>query len=141
MRSQFLAFLLVGGFAAAANWGSRFFFSLFLPLTASIACAYLFGMTVAYALNRLFVFERSGRSAADEYGRFALVNVVALAQVWLVTLVLGQYALPFLGVSAGLSVAIAHAIGVASPVFTSYFGHRHFTFAARPSDAPPSQRD
>lgn len=141
MKPRFLTFLLAGGFAAAANWASRFFFSLFLPLSASVACAYLFGMTVAYVFNRIFVFERSGRSAADEYARFALVNVVALAQVWLVTLILGEFVMPLFGLGAELSVALAHAIGVASPVFTSYFGHRHFTFATRRPDAPGSTPD
>ena len=52
--------------------------------------AYLVGMTIAYLLNRLFVFERSGRAVADEYVRFGIVNLVALAQVWIVSVGLAR---------------------------------------------------
>ncbi|WP_233350126.1 GtrA family protein [Henriciella mobilis] len=124
---QFLAFVLTGGFAALCNWLSRMVLSAYMSLEIAIVVAYLIGMTIAYTLSRIFVFQKSGRSVSDEYTRFALVNVVALVQVWLVTIGLADYLLPAIGWT-WRPEDIAHAAGVASPVLTSYLGHRYFTF-------------
>lgn len=128
MSGQFLKFALAGGFAASVNWGSRFAFSTVMPFEASVVCAYLVGMTTAFLLNRQFVFKRSGRGAREEYFRFALVNVIALVQVWAVTMALSKFILPMAGVDIWRD-AIAHAAGVVSPILTSFFGHKHFSFA------------
>lgn len=130
MKRQFAAFVFAGGIAALVNWLSRIGLSVFLSLEVAVVIAYLIGMTTAYGLNRLFVFDRSGRTMRDEYGRFALVNVVALAQVFVVTIGLGRLVFPVVGL-AWHPHEIAHAIGVASPILTSYVGHRYFTFAAK----------
>ena len=130
MNNSFLRFLLVGGVAAAANWGSRFFFADHMSLGWSVAAAYLVGMTTAYALSRLFVFESSGRTVWDEYLRFAAVNVVAWIQVELITIGLARYGFPAIGFHWHPE-SVAHAIGVLSPAVTSYLGHRHFTFKRR----------
>ena len=76
---QFVKFLVTGGIAAAANIGSRYIFSVFMDFELAVVFAYLVGMTIAYVLARLFVFESSGRSVRSEFGRFALVNLFALA--------------------------------------------------------------
>jgi putative flippase GtrA len=39
-----------------------------------------------------------------------------------------------------LRFGLAHVIGVASPVVTSYLAHKHFTFVGRPSDREPQHR-
>ena len=128
MTREFFAFVAAGGAAAFVNWASRIAFSTFVSLEVAVVLAYLVGMTTAYALNRLFVFERSGRRMHDEYGRFALVNVVALAQVFGVTIVLARWLFPLVGFNWRPD-EVAHAIGVVSPIFTSYIGHRRFTFS------------
>lgn len=130
MTRQFAAFVLAGGIAALVNWLSRIGFSTIMSLELAVVFAFLIGMTTAYSLNRFFVFEKSGRSMHDEYGRFVLVNMVALAQVFVVTIGLSRAVFPFVGLSWHPQ-EIAHAIGVASPILTSYIGHRYFTFAAK----------
>lgn len=135
MNREFFRFLVCGGVAALVNWGSRFFFSTFLDLGWAVAAAYLAGMTTAFLLMKLFVFGDSRRGVREEYARFALVNAVALAQVWLVTLGLADYLFPVIKFSWHAE-AVAHAIGVLSPVVTSYVGHRHFTFAPRGEMTP-----
>jgi 4-hydroxybenzoate polyprenyltransferase/putative flippase GtrA len=135
VNREFSLFLLCGGIAALVNWLSRFLFSTFLGLGWAVAAAYLVGMTTAFILMKLFVFGDSRRGAREEYVRFALVNVVALAQVWLVTLGLADYLFPAMGFSWNAE-AIAHAAGVLSPVIASYAGHRYFTFAPRNEAAP-----
>ncbi len=123
----FVRFLLAGGVAAAVNIGSRLLLSLLLPFEWAIVVAYLIGMTTAYVLTRLFVFETTG-STVREYLRFGLVNVVALVQVWLVTIGLADWIFPALGF-AWHPELVAHTIGVLSPVVVSYYGHKLFSFA------------
>ena len=132
---QFLSFLLVGGFAAFVNWLSRFFLSGFMPFSAAIVLAYLIGMTTAFALSRVMVFDRSGRSARSDFLRFAVVNVFAIFQVWLISVALAHWLMPWVGFSWHAE-EVAHAVGVAAPVVTSYFGHRHFTFRKHGQDRP-----
>jgi putative flippase GtrA len=124
---QFLLFAGVGGFAALVNIASRLVFEIAVPFEAAIVLAYLMGMTTAFLLNRAFVFAGGGGDARAQYARFALVNVVALAQVWLVTIALARYLFPGIGMTWRPDTA-AHVIGVLSPIVTSYFGHKHFSF-------------
>ena len=128
MTKTFRNFLLVGGIAAVANWGSRFAFQRVMDLNWAVVCAYLIGMTTAYVLSRIFVFEASGRKVADEAARFTFVNMFALGIVWIVTVGLARWAFPAIGFHWHAE-AVAHGIGVLSPAVTSYLGHRHFTFA------------
>lgn len=125
---RFVLFLLAGGAAALVNISSRIALNLLMPYEVAIVVAYLAGMTTAYLLNRHFVFTASGRSVASEYVRFALVNLAAVAQVWVVSVGLARWIFPAVGF-AWHSETVAHVIGVAVPVFTSYLGHKHFSFA------------
>ena len=131
---QFIAFVAAGGIAAAVNIGSRIIFSLVLRYEIAILVAYLCGMTVAYSLNRMFVFEASGRGMPSEYVRFALVNLLAAAQVWIVSVGLARLIFPAVGF-AWHAETVAHVIGVLVPVVTSYLGHKHFSFAAQSDEA------
>ena len=129
-RQRFVLFLLAGGTAAIVNILSRIALNWAMPYEVAIVVAYLCGMTTAYLLNKYFVFAASGRGAASEYLRFALVNLAAVAQVWIVSVGLARFVFPAIGFSWHAET-VAHVIGVAVPVFTSYLGHKHFSFAAR----------
>lgn len=127
---QFLRFLLTGGIAAGVNLASRYLLMAWLDFRWAVLVAYLFGMVTAWLLARRFVFAASGRSRGDELLRFGLVNVVAAAQVWLISVGLAEYLFPAIGFGFHPE-EVAHGIGVVIPVFTSYLGHRHFSFAGR----------
>lgn len=127
---RFVLFLVAGGIAAVVNILSRIAFNWIMPYEIAIVVAYLCGMTAAYVLNKYFVFEASGRSVTSEYTRFALVNLLAVAQVWIVSVGLARFIFPAAGFTWHAET-IAHIIGVIVPVFTSYVGHRHFSFAAK----------
>lgn len=131
-RSEFLRFVLVGGFSAAVNFGSRIALSQMTSFEVAVLLAYLIGMTTAYFLSRRFVFAASGRKAHDEFIRFGIVNLFAAAQVWVISVGLALYLFPAVGFT-WFPEEVAHAIGVAAPVLTSYFGHRHFSFAQNAS--------
>ena len=129
-RNRFVLFVLAGGTAAIVNILSRIALNWLMPYEVAIIVAYLCGMTTAYLLNRYFVFAASGRGVASEYTRFALVNLAAVAQVWIVSVGLARLAFPAIGFTWHAET-VAHVIGVAIPVFTSYLGHKHFSFAAK----------
>jgi putative flippase GtrA len=125
--SLFVKFLVVGGVSAALNALSRMGFSLVFSLEIAVCLAYGVGMVCAYGLSRIFVFEQSGRSVRSEFVRFAIVNVFALLVVLGVTMFLARVAFPFIGFTWHAET-VAHIAGILAPVFTSYLGHKHFTF-------------
>lgn len=127
MRREFARFLAAGAIAAAANFLSRIGFSMLMPLAAAVVCAYLVGMAVAFVLMRAHVFPPGRGSLARQVGGFVAVNVLAVLQTLVVTLALARWALPALGVERHVE-EIAHAAGVAVPIVTSFFGHKHFSF-------------
>ncbi|MDP9562444.1 MULTISPECIES: GtrA family protein [Agrobacterium] len=129
ISSPFIRFVLSGGIAAGVNVLSRAALSTITSYSVAIVIAYLIGMTTAYGLMKLFVFEESGRRPEAEYLRFGLVNVVALAQVWVVSVGLARWFFPLVGFNFHPE-AVAHVIGVLSPVATSYFLHKYFTFSS-----------
>jgi len=133
-RIRFLLFLLVGGTAAGVNIASRIVLNFLMPYEVAIIVAYLCGMTTAYLLNKAFVFKRSGRRASSEYVRFALVNLAAATQVWAVSVGLARFVFPLVGF-AWHAETVAHVIGVMVPAYTSYLGHKYFSFAP----APPAE--
>lgn len=130
MSERFLRFLLVGGFAAAVNFGSRIVFDLAMPYVLAIVLAYGVGMATAFVLNRRFVFVGAGGAVGRQAGWFVLVNLAAVAQTVLVSLLLARWLLPAVGWS-WRPETVAHAFGVAVPVVTSYFGHKWLSFAPR----------
>ena len=129
-RKRFALFLFAGGTAALVNILSRIAFNWLMPYEVAIVVAYLCGMTMAYLLNKRFVFTSSGRGVASEYMRFALVNLAAVAQVWIVSVGLARMVFPAISF-IWHAETVAHVIGVTIPVFTSYMGHKHFSFAAK----------
>lgn len=130
---RFVRFLLTGGTAAIVNILSRALLSLVIPFEASVIVAYLIGMVTAFVLARLFVFERSGHALGTEFTRFALVNIVSLAQVWLVSVLLVRWLFPVIGYTFQPEL-VGHSIAVLSPAITSYYGHKLFSF--RPKAGP-----
>ena len=128
LSPQFIRFLLAGGIAAVANIGSRFLFSRFTIYEVAVVLAYLLGMTVAFILMRGHVFNSKG-PLLPQILKFSAVNLLAVLQTLLISIVLARWLLPAVGVGpAPRAEAIAHIVGVLVPVVTSYFGHKLLTF-------------
>lgn len=127
MSRQFLTFLFTGGTAAAVNFGSRIVYSQWFGFSTAVILAYITGMITAFVLAKLFVFKDSEQSVQRSAVIFVLVNIVAALQTWLISMGLAFYVLPALGVQTFVD-EIAHAVGVAVPVFTSYLGHKRWSF-------------
>jgi len=124
---QFLVFLLTGGTAAAVNFVSRIVYSNWLGFSSAVILAYMTGMVTAFVLAKLFVFRESQQSVHRSAMYFVLVNLVAILQTWAISMGLAYYVLPSMGVTL-YAREIAHAVGVAVPVFTSYIGHKRWSF-------------
>jgi len=125
---RFLRYLAAGGFAAALNFSSRIVLSKWMEFAPAVVLAYLIGLMTAFVLFRQFVFTQSDKPVPHQIFWFVAVNLAAMLQTLLVSLLLAEVVLPRI---AGLQHTheIAHAIGVATPVFTSYLGHKWLSFS------------
>ena len=126
---RFPLFLVAGGIAALANIGSRWLLNQVIPYVPSIVLAYLVGMVTAFVLNRAFVFKRAENPLHSQVMWFTIVNIAALLQTLVVSVVLADWVFPAIGFRFHAET-VAHVIGVVVPVFTSYIGHKRFTFRA-----------
>lgn len=131
IRKQFLLFLVAGGIAAVANFLSRIGLGFVLPYAVSIVVAYCIGMLTAFLLNRAFVFKATSRPVYTQASWFVAVNLLALLQTLLISLLLARWLFPAIGMGFHPET-VAHAVGVVVPVFTSYLGHKHLSFRGNP---------
>jgi putative flippase GtrA len=86
-------------------------------------CSLVVATLATWALNRQFTFGESGRKARSEFGRYALVALVAQSI---------NYGI-FLAILAAVPTmihAVAAVIGAVVATLFSYTGQRFFTFAA-----------
>jgi len=127
LSKQFVSFLITGGIAAAVNFLSRIFYNQHYSFSTAVIFAYLTGMVTAFILAKIFVFKASTQSIKRSVLIFALVNVLAATQTWIISMGLNFYVLPMLGVER-YSAEIASAIGISFPVFTSYLAHKRWSF-------------
>lgn len=127
---EFFKFLVTSGIATLVNIVARFSLNFVMPYELAIVAAHLIGMIVAFLLARKFVFEVSGHNAGREITGFAIVNVMSLAQVWLISVGLYRFLMPQIGWTYQPAL-LAHIIGVGSLVFTSYFGHKYISFSKK----------
>lgn len=131
MPHRFVKFLVVSGIAAGANIGSRIVFNFWISYVPSILLAFCVGLCVAFVLNRLFVFRATINHLHQQVFWFTVVNLAAVVQTLGVSLLLAGWAFPVIGLGWH-SDTIAHVVGVAAPVITSFLGHKHFSFRTAP---------
>lgn len=127
LTKQFLYFILSGGVAAGLNWGSRFVFSQVAPFEVAVVLAFFIGLFSGFVLMRFFVFDGGSKPIAPQAGKYIAVNLFALLQTLLISLIFARWALPAVGITDNAE-ALGHLLGVLVPVVTSYFGHKFLTF-------------
>ena len=125
----FLVFVLIGGFASLVNLTARILIDRFVGYELAITLAFFVGLTTAFLLNRLFVFKPGPREVRGQFFRFLVVNLATLVQVIALSALFARLIFPATGMGFHPDT-IAHAIGLVSPLFTSYWAHKHFTFRA-----------
>lgn len=124
---QFIKFVVIGGMAALINFVSRYCLSNFLSFKLAVLFAYLIGMGFAFISFKQWVFPKEARALKREVTYFIAVNLVALLQVWIVSVLFGDYIFPMINFTL-YPYELAHILGIISPVFTSFLGHKYFTF-------------
>lgn len=127
---QFIRFVVIGAIAALINLVSRYYFSNFLSFKLAVFFAYLVGMAFAFIAFKQWVFPKEERALKREVIYFVIVNFVALLQVWIVSILIGDYIFPMINFTF-YPYDIAHILGVISPTFTSFLGHKYFTFHSK----------
>lgn len=127
VSKQFLHFLIAGGIAAAVNFGVGYSFSGLLPFHGDIIIGHLSGMIVAFILFGRKVFEESSNKQSTQLLIFIAVNAAALLQTYLVYYLLMHLVFFHLDHQA-YADAIARAAAIVTPIFTSFLGHKYFTF-------------
>ena len=127
MPAQFARYLLAGGLAALANYGSRFLFSEWVPFELAVVSAFVVGLSTGFVLMRCFAFRDSATPVEVQVFWYIAINLLALAQTVVISSVLLHIVLPALGVHHHAE-AIAHATGIVTPLVSSYFGHKLLTF-------------
>lgn len=118
---------MTGGIAALVNLGSRVLFSLWLSFSSAVILAYIAGMITAFILAKLFVFKQSAQPLRNALMGFIVVNLIAIVQTWLIAMGMAYYVLPTLGVRTYVH-ELSHLAGVIFPVFTSFIGHKYWSF-------------
>jgi len=129
--TSFIKFVLAGGVAALINILSRTAFGLYLGYSTSIVLAFFVALSFAFFVNRRFVYIGATDSLSRQYGKFLAVNLLMLVQVAAVSWAVLLIVLPLIS-DRFYAETFAHALGVVSPVATSYLLHKHFTFRGRP---------
>lgn len=124
---QFFHFLVAGGIAACVNFGVGFLLSGLLPLYGDIVVGYLAGMLTAFFLFEQKVFSEHGESRAKSVNIFILVNILGLLQTWIVFALLKDYLFPRMDYDF-YGAETARAIAIIVPMFSSFLGHKFFTF-------------
>lgn len=127
MSLQFSYFLFSGAVASLMNWNGRLFFSQYFNFQTSIVLSFFIGLFSGFILMRLFVFKKSKNPIKSQIFRYCTINIIALAQTFLVSILMLNFLSGYIQ-EKSISEAIAHAMGIAVPVFTSYLGHKYFTF-------------
>jgi putative flippase GtrA len=129
---SFVRFVVIGGIAALVNIALRVVLALYMPFELAVALAFPVALSVAFIGNRLWVFPvvTDWRRA---YWRFFVVNLAALVQVWMISVGLYRLIFPLIGFTWHPEL-VAHVIGVLSPVVTSYYAHKHYSFRAHAAE-------
>jgi len=125
--TQLVTFMLTGGIAAVVNFTSRIFYNNFVDFPVAVALAFMTGMITAFILAKRYVFRNSSHSTTKSFILFFMVNIVAFAQTWIITMILAYHALPAIGINK-CNKDIASFAGIITPVFTSFIAHKYISF-------------
>jgi len=124
---EFIAFFVCNTFAAGVNFGSRLLFSVAVRYEIAIVLAYCCGILTAFTLNKFFVFDAKRGKTGKQLLGFVIVNILGLAQTLLFSLLFRNFIFPQIGFTF-YPDEVAHFIGIAIPVFTSFLGHKYISF-------------
>lgn len=124
----FVKFLAAGGLAALANFVSRIAVQPLVGFKAALFVAFFVGLTVAFVLNRAFVFPASGKPIRQEMTWFLIFNLIAFPIIIGGSILLRDYVFGHF-LPRALAEAAAHGIAIMIPVVFNFAAHQLVTFA------------
>ena len=125
-KKEFILFVAAGGFAALVNFVSRIIFNFWFSFEVSVVLAYLIGMITAYILTKIFVFKAKSVGLISSSIKFTIVNILAVLQTYFISVYLYYWLNN--NINFDYNKEIAHFVGIAFPVITSYIGHKYYSF-------------
>ena len=125
-KKEFILFVAAGGFAALVNFVSRIIFNFWFSFEVSVVLAYLIGMITAYILTKIFVFKAKSVGLVSSSIKFTIVNILAVLQTYFISVYLYYWLNN--NINLDYNKEIAHFVGIAFPVITSYIGHKYYSF-------------
>jgi len=124
---KFFLFLVTSSTSAVFNFSSRIVFNQWFSYSISIILAYGVGIFIAYVLARRYVFNKTKSTVRRSAFKFFLVNIVGMFQTWIISVTLAFRVFPYYGVVIYVP-EISHVIALSSLAFTSYLGHKYYSF-------------
>jgi len=126
---QFLKFGLVGGLNTGIQYGVWWllFRLLGVPMLVASGLGYTAGIVNSYFLNRSWTFKAAGNRNAGEFGKFVVVNLVAMG--------MNLLALKFLVDGARLKPEIAQVLAIGASLVVNFAGNRIWTFREKTGES------
>jgi putative flippase GtrA len=121
-------FILTGVIATLGNVSAVWIARLFVPFEFALPAGIVAGLAISFTLSKFFAFgSRSWAGAGGEAWRFLIVHAVGCAVYMTTAVSIGRFLL-----GHGLIIKAAETCGIlfgaGTMTFTSYFGHRFFTY-------------
>jgi putative flippase GtrA len=125
---EFSRFVVSGLLATLGNFAAVFLARRFLPFDVALFAGILAGVTISFAMSKLFAFKSaSWRGAGGEVTRFLLVYAMGCALYWLMA-VAARALISSRGFGETIAEPAAVVVGAGAMMFTTYFGHRFYTY-------------
>jgi putative flippase GtrA len=129
-RRQFLRFLVTGLTATVANLGAVWLVRTRVDYQSALLIGVTIGFCISFLLSKFFAFQsRSWMAARHEFSRFMIVYAFGILCYFAIAFVFGHGLLLFVLPRRYAELGGAF-LGAGSMTFTSYFGHRFFTYGA-----------
>jgi putative flippase GtrA len=125
---EFTRFFLSGVTATIGNMGAVWLARRFLPFETALLAGIATGITISFALSKVFAFRsRPWNRAVGEAARFLIVYATGCSIYWALAIIVRTFLL-----ARGVPIQAAEPAGIlagaGSMMVTSYCGHRFFTY-------------
>ena len=125
---EFARFVLTGVLATCANLGAVWLARNVVAYHFALVAGVIAGASVSFPMSKRFAFRSTDwQRSHREFVRFAIVYAGGVIVYWAVAMICGRAILPTLMPRPAAELAGAF-LGAGVMTFTSYFGHRYYTY-------------
>jgi len=124
---EFILFVVCSGISAVVNFFVRIILTVYIEYAIAIVLAYICGIIVSFTLNKIFVFNIRTGNIHKQLGKFIIINFSGVCITLFLSLLFRNVIFPFIGFTFYVN-EFAHVIGLSFTAFTSFLGHKYFSF-------------